>query len=155
MGASKSLTLVRCFEVVGELEALILRSNDAADSSSVVHDGEDCADGGKPLVNKLAIGRSRRSVGGTCGLAIGPITPDAGGVGSWMGLTDGVCDSERPSSAIDFGSQDEMDGRRVLGPGAGVGTVEGEGGMGGRMDCAEVMRFAGLSMTVSKEEWES
>jgi hypothetical protein len=48
-----------------------------------------------------------------------------------------------------------MDGRRVLGPGAGVGTVEGEGGMGGRMDCAEVMRFAGLSMTVSKEEWES
>src|SRR5712691_11827922 len=122
MGASRSLTLVRCFAVFGELEVLILRSNDAADSSSVVHDGEDCADWGKPLVNKLAIGRSRRNVGGTCGLAIGPITPDAGGVGSWMGLTDGVCDSERPSAAIDLGSQDEMDGRRVLGPGAGAGA---------------------------------
>lgn len=72
-----------------------------------------------------------------------------------MGLTDGVCDSERSSSAIDLGSQDEMDGRRVLGPGAGAGAVEGEGGKGGRMDCAEVMRFAGLSMVVSSEEWES
>ena len=88
---------------------------------------------------------------------MGPITPDAGGVGSWMGLTDGVCDSERASSAIDLGSHDEMDGRRVLGPGAGAGAVEGDGdvGKGGRMDCAEVMRFAGLSMTVSNEEWES
>lgn len=75
-----------------------------------------------------------------------------------MGLTDGVCDSERPSSAIDLGSQDEMDGRRVLGPGAGAGAVGGdggEGGKGGRMECADVMRFAGLSMVVSNEEWES
>jgi len=154
MGASRSLMLVRCFAVFGELEAFILRSNDAADSSSVVHDGEDCADGGKALVDKLAIGSSRRNVGGTCGLAMGPITPDAGGVGSWTELTDGVCVSERPSSAIDLGSQDEMDGRRVLGPGAGAGGVGGDEGRGGRMDCAE-MRFAGLSMVVSIEEWES
>lgn len=82
MGASRSPTLVRCFAVFGESEVLILMSNDAADSSSVVHDGEDCEDGGKALFDKLAIGRSRRSVGGTCGLAIGPITPDVGGVGS-------------------------------------------------------------------------
>jgi hypothetical protein len=155
MGASRSPTLVRCFAVFGESEDFILRSNDAADSSSVVHDGEVCADGCKALVDKLAMGSSRRSVGGTCGLAIGPITPDAGGVGSWMGLTDGVCASERPSSAMDLGSQDEMDGRRVLGPGAGAGTLGGLGGRGGRMECEEERRFAGLSMTVSNEEWES
>ena len=72
-----------------------------------------------------------------------------------MGLTDGVCDSERPSSAMDLGSQDEMDGRRVLGPGAGAGTLGGVGERGGRMECEEERRFAGLSMTVSNEEWES
>lgn len=145
MGASRSLTLATCFPILGELDVLILSSNDAADSSSGVHDGEDCADAGKALAGKLAIGRSRRSVGGTCGLMIGPITPDAGGVGSWIGLIDGVCDSR---SAIDLGSQDEMDGRRV--PGAGAG------GMGGRIDCGEaVRRFVGLSMTASNEEWES
>ena len=155
MGASRSLMLVRCFAVFGELEVFILRSNDAADSSSVVHDGEDCEDGGKALVDKLAMGSSSRKVGGTCGLAMGPITPDAGGVGSWMELTDGVCDSEIPSSAIDLGSQDEMDGRRVLGPGAGAGAVGGDEGKRGSMDRSEVMRFAGLSMAVSNEEWES
>jgi hypothetical protein len=150
VGASRSLTLATCFLVFGELDVLILSSNDATDSSSGVHDGEDSGDVGTFLVGKLAIGRSRRSVGGTCGLAIGPITPDAGGVGSWMGLTDGVCDSERPSSAMDFGSQDEMDGRRVLGGGAGPG------GMSGRKDCGEaVRRLAGLSVTGSNEEWES
>ena len=144
-----------CFAVFGELDVLILRSNDATDSSSGVHDGEDCEDAGKTLADKLAIGRSRRSVGGTCGLATGPMMPDAGGVGSWMGLTDGVCDSGRPSSAIDLGSQDEMDGRRVF-----EGGIEGETDVGARgtrekLDCGEVRRFMGLSVMASIEECES
>ena len=63
-----------------------------------------------------------------------------------------MCDSGRPHSATDLGSQDEMDGRRVLGGGAEVGL----GGMGGKMDCEGVKRFMGLSVSVtpSMEEWE-
>jgi hypothetical protein len=92
------------------------------------------------LVDRLATGSSRRSDGGTCGLETGTITTDAGGVGSWTGLTNGVRDSGW-SCSIDKGSQDEMDGRRVL-------------WMGGWIDCVEERRFMGLSVTTS-EEFES
>jgi len=82
VGANRELTLAQWFAVLGELDFLILRSSDATDSSSGVHDGEDCEGGGRFLADRLAIGSSRRRGGGTCGLVIGPMTPDAGGVGS-------------------------------------------------------------------------
>ena len=141
MGASRSLTLAQCFPAFGEVDVLNLSRSEAADSSSGVHDGEDCVF----LDDRLATGSSRRSAGGTCGLATGPMTPDAGGVGSWTGLTNGVRDSGRPCSVIDKGSHDEMEGRRVL--------CEGE--ICGRMDCVEERRFIGLSATKSAEELES
>jgi hypothetical protein len=145
VGASRSLTLAPCFPAFGGLDVLILSRSEAMDSSSGVHDGEDCADVGLFLVDRLATGSSRRSDGGTCGLATGPITTDAGGVGSWTGWTNGVRDSGRPWSAIDKGSHDEMEGRRVL----------GAGGMDGRIDCEEERRFMGLSAITSAEELES
>lgn len=151
MGASRSLTLVPCFPLFGELDVLILSKSDAMDSSSGVHVGEGCEETGGFRTDRLAKGSSRRSVGGTCGLATGPMTTDAGGVGSWMGLSDGVCDSGRPDSATDLGSQDEMEGRRVLEEVA----VPAVAGMGGRIDCKEVRRFTGLSTTTSTDEWES
>lgn|SRR6266404_581063 len=117
MGASRSQTLAPCLLAFGELDDLIRRSRDATDSSSCVHEGDDEADfvGVETFPTaRLAIGSSRRSAGGTCGLVIGPITADAGGVGSWIGLMGGVCDSGRTQSATDLGSQDEMEGRRVL-----------------------------------------
>lgn len=134
VGASRSPTLAPCFAAFGELAVLNLSRSDAADSSSGVHDGEDCV----CLVDRLATGSSRRSDGGTCGLATGPMTPDVGGVGSWTGLTIGVRDSG------DKGSHDEMEGRRVL--------CADE--LCGRIDCEE-RRFMGLSATKSAEELES
>lgn len=145
VGASRSLTLAPCFPAFGGLDVLILSRSEATDSSSGVHDGEECEDAGIFLVDRLATGSSRRSDGGTWGLATGPTTTDAGGVGSWMGLTSGVRDSGRLWSAMDGGSQDEIDGRRVLGA---EWTGEKKG-------CVGVRRFVGLSATTSAEEWES
>jgi hypothetical protein len=142
VGASRSLTLAPCFPAFGGLDVLILSRSEATDSSSGVHDGEGCDDAGIFLDDKLAEGSSRRSDGGTWGLATGPITTDAGGVGSWMGLTSGVRDSW---SVVDGGSQDEMGGRRVLGA-----EWTGE-----KMECVGVRRFVGLSARTSAEEFES
>jgi hypothetical protein len=117
---------------------LILSSNEAIDSSSGVHAGDGDTDEAVFLTDMLAMGSSRRSAGGTCGLDMGAITTEAGGVGSWMGLKDGdVCDSGRAESATALGSQDEMDGRRVL-EAARVG--------GG------TKRFMGLSVATSTDE---
>lgn len=124
---------------------MILSKSEAADSSSGVHDGEGCEDAGIFLVDRLATGSSRRSDGGTWGLATGTITTDAGGVGSWTGLTSGVRDSGTPWPAMDEGSQDEMGGRRVLGA-----ECTGE-----KIDCVGVRRFMGLSARTSAEELES
>lgn len=144
VGASRSLTLAPCFPAFGGLDVLILSRSEATDSSSGVHDGEGCEDAGIFLVDRLATGSSRRSDGGTWGLATGPITTDAGGVGSWTG-TNGVRDSGRPWSAMDEGSQDEMGGRRVL----------GAEWTGDKMECVGARRFIGLSATTSTEELES
>ena len=145
VGASRSLTLAPCFPAFGGLDVLILSRSEAIDSSSGVHDGEGCDDAGIFFGDRLATGSSRRSDGGTWGLATGPITTDAGGVGSWTGLTSGVRDSGRLLSAMDGGSQDEMGGRRVL----------GAEWVGEKMGCVGVRRFIGLSAITSAEELES
>ena len=145
VGASRSLTLAPCLPAFGGLDVLILIRSEATDSSSGVHDGEGCEDAGTFLVDRLATGSSRRSDGGTRGLAIGPISTDAGGVRSWTGLTSGVSDSGRPWSVVDWGSQDEIGGRRVL---------DAEW-MGENMDGVGVGRFMGLSAKTSAEELES
>jgi len=145
IGASRSLTLAPCLLALGELDDLIRSSSDAMDSSSGVHEGEEEADFvgvEKFRVVRLAIGSSRRRDGGTCGLVMGPITADAGGVRSWIELMGGVWDSERTESATDLGSHDEMEGRRVL--------------EGGEMGCVGVRRLFDLSTRRSAaEEWES
>ena len=125
---------------------MILSSSEAIDSSSGVHEGDDDEDAAALRADKLAKGSSRRSAGGTGGLEMGTITTDAGGVGSCMRLTDGgVRDSGRAESAAALGSQDEMDGRRVL----------EVAGMGGGTECGGVMRFMGRSGATSTEEGES
>ena len=144
VGASRSLTLAPCFPAFEGLDVLILSRSEATDSSSGVHDGEGCDDVGT-FLDRLATGSSRRSDGGTWGLAIGPMTTDEGGVGSWTGLTRGVRESGRLWSVMDGGSQDEMGGRRVL---DAVWTGE-------KMDWVGVRRFMGLSATISAEELES
>ena len=65
VGASRSLTLAPCFPAFGGLDVLILNRSEATDSSSGVHDGEGCEDGGIFLDDRLATGSSRRSDGGT------------------------------------------------------------------------------------------
>ena len=128
----------------GGLDDLNRSSSDAADSSSGVHEGEDEADFvgvEKNRVARLAIGSSRWRACGTCELVMGPITADAGGHERLMGW---VRDSGRRESGTDRGSQDEMEGRRVLGWGKARGTA-----------CVVVRRLFGLSTATSIDKWGS